>query len=433
MRLSFRWLAALAIVVLIPALAAAQESGKITGTVTDQSGAVLPGVNVTLKSVERASTRSTVTNAQGEYVFAGLVPGQYEVTGELSGFSTKQTRTTVAVGATVAVNIGMTVGQQTEVVTVVGETAAAINTSTQDIATTVSEAQIRELPTITRNPYDLVQLSGQAARDTESDRGTGYAINGARSASTNILLDGSANNDDFDATVGLDVPLDSVQEFSVITSNFSAQYGRASGGVVNVATKSGTNQFRGTVYEFFRNDGLSANTFDNNANEIEQGKFDRHQMGFSVGGPVVKDKVHFFASGEYIRVRSQRHRDQLDPDARAHRGERPRDPVLLQRLRRRHDDQRPDPHPRRRLRDRGNGGRSVQQPAGRPAGVRARREVARRSTRAAATRRTSTRPWHASTSASARRPRPTSATPTRTRRPSRARTPRARTTASTRV
>jgi outer membrane receptor protein involved in Fe transport len=303
--LSFRWLAALAILFMIPAFAAAQtEFGKITGTVTDQSGAVLPGVNVTAKSVERATVRSTVTNAQGEYVFASLVPGQYEITAELSGFATKQTRTTVAVGATVAVNVGMAVGQQTEVITVVGETAAQINTSTQDIATSVTETQIRELPTLTRNPYDLVQLSGQAARDTESDRGTGYAINGARSASTNILLDGSANNDDFTATVGQAVPLDSVQEFSVITSNFSAQYGRASGGVVNVATKSGTNQFRGTVYEFFRNDALAANSFDNNANEIEPGKFDRHQMGFSVGGPVVKDKVHFFASGEYIRVRS---------------------------------------------------------------------------------------------------------------------------------
>jgi hypothetical protein len=305
MRLSVRWLAALAIVVLIPAFAAAQtEFGKISGTVTDQSGAVLPGVNVTAKSVERATVRSTVTNAQGEYVFAALVPGQYEITAELSGFATKQSRTTVSVGATVALNLGLSVGQQTEVVTVVGETAAAINTSTQDIATTVNETQIRELPTLTRNPYDLVQLSGQAASDPESGRGTGYAINGARSASTNILLDGSANNDDFTATVGQQVPLDSVQEFSVITSNFSAQYGRASGGVVNVATKSGTNQFRGTAYEFFRNDGLAANSFDNNANGIEPGKFKRHQMGFSLGGPVVKDKVHFFTSFEYIRVRS---------------------------------------------------------------------------------------------------------------------------------
>ena len=180
MRLSIRCLAALVIALLIPALAAAQtEFGKVTGTVTDQSGAVLPGVTVNLKSVERASVRSTVTNAQGEYVFASLVPGNYEVTAELSGFSTKQTRTNVSVGATVNVNVQMAVGAQTEVITVVGETAAQINTSTQDIATTVNETQIRELPTITRNPYDLVALSGQASRDTESDRGTGYAINGA--------------------------------------------------------------------------------------------------------------------------------------------------------------------------------------------------------------------------------------------------------------
>jgi len=305
MRLSVRCLAVLAIALMIPALVAAQtESGKITGSVTDQSGAVLPGVTVDLKSVERATTRSTVTNAAGEYVFASLVPGTYDVTAELSGFSTQQVRTTVPVGATVAVNVQMAVGAQTEVITVVGETAAAINTSTQDIATTVTETQIRELPTLTRNPYALVALSGQASRDTESNRGTGYAINGQRSASTNILLDGSANNDEFTATVGQEVPLDGVQEFSVITSNFSAQFGRASGGVVNVATKSGTNQFRGTVYDFFRNDALSTNTFDNKANEIEQGEFDRHQMGFSLGGPVVRDKVHFFTSLEYIRVRS---------------------------------------------------------------------------------------------------------------------------------
>ena len=305
MRNSVRCAALLAIAFLIPGLAAAQtEFGKLTGTVTDQSGAVLPGVSVTVKSVERATTRSSVTNAAGGYVFASLVPGNYELTVELAGFSTRQARTTVSVGATVDLNFQMAVGAQSEVVTVLGESAAQINTSTQDISTTVNESQIREMPTITRNVYDLVVLSGQAHADPQSNRGTGYSINGARSASTNVLLDGSANNDDFDATVGQEVPLDSVQEFSVLTSNFSAQYGRASGGVVNVATKSGSNQFRGTVYEFFRNDALAANTFDNNANEIEAGKFDRNQMGFSLGGPVVKDKVHFFTSLEYIKVNS---------------------------------------------------------------------------------------------------------------------------------
>jgi outer membrane receptor protein involved in Fe transport len=305
MRSSVRCLAVLAIALVVPALVAAQtESGKVTGTVTDQSGAVLPGVTVTLKSVGRATTRSTVTNTDGEFVLASLVPGAYEVTAELPGFSTKLVRTTVPVGATVNVNVQMQVGAQTEIITVVGETAAAINTSTQDITTTVNETQIRELPTIYRNPYDFVQLSGQAASDPNSGRGAGYAINGQRSSSTNVLLDGSANNDEFGATIGQNVPLDAVQEFSVLTSNFSAQFGRATGGIVNVATKSGTNTFRGTVYEFFRNEKLSANTFDNKARGNEKGTFDRHQMGFSLGGPLVKDKVHFFTSLEYIRVRS---------------------------------------------------------------------------------------------------------------------------------
>jgi outer membrane receptor protein involved in Fe transport len=272
--------------------------------VTDQSGAILPGVTVTLKSVGRATTRTTVTDAKGIYVFAGLVPGPYEITSELTGFSSKQAKATVAVGATVAVDIALAMGAQSEVITVLGESTAAINTTTQDIQTVVGETQIRELPSITRNPYDFVQLSGQAVRDEQQTmRGAGFSINGARSASTNVMMDGVANNDEFSSSVGQAVPLDSVQEFSVITSNFSPQYGRASGGIVNVATKSGTNDFRGNVYDFFRNDALSTNTYDNKANEIEQGDFSRHQAGFSVGGPLVKDKVHFFVSGEYIRVR----------------------------------------------------------------------------------------------------------------------------------
>ena len=139
---------------------------------------------------------------------------------------------------------------------------------------------------------------------TETTRGTGYNINGQRASSTNILLDGAANNNEFDTTVGQEVPLDSVQEFSVVTSNFSAQYGRATGGIVNVLTKSGTNNFRGTGYDFYRSDKLATNTFDNKANGIEKGEFTRHQLGFSVGGPIRRDKVHFFTNLEYIRVRS---------------------------------------------------------------------------------------------------------------------------------
>lgn len=290
---------------LLPSIALAQtETGRIVGTVTDQSGGILPGAGVTLKSVGTGATRATVSDANGAFVFANLPPGDYEVRVELPGFSAALVPVKVTVGSAIELKPRLAVGAQTETITVTADTASQINTVSQDIATTVTERQIRELPTLTRNPYDFVALSGQVAPDNASNRGTGYAINGQRSASTNVLLDGSANNDEFVAGVGQQVPLDSVQEFSVITSNFSAQYGRASGGVVNVATKSGTNQLRGSVFEFYRNDGLSANTFDNNANKIEKGKFNRHQMGFSLGGPIVKDKAHFFASGEYIRVRS---------------------------------------------------------------------------------------------------------------------------------
>ena len=294
----------LAVVLLMPTVALAQtETGRISGTAMDQQGGVLPGTTITLTNTGTGAGRNTTTDASGRYVFTNLQPGTYEVAAELAGFAKNSGTVIVPVGAAMEFNFKLGLVGTTETVQVVSETPT-INTLNAEQATSVSEAQIRELPTITRNVYDLVGVSGNVSRDLASDRGTGYAINGARSASTNILLDGSANNNEFDATVGQDVPLDSVQEFSVITNNFSAQYGRATGGIVNVATKSGTNKFRGTGYEFFRNEKLTANSYDNTSNDIAKGKYRRDQTGFSVGGPVVKDKLHFFTSLEYIRVRS---------------------------------------------------------------------------------------------------------------------------------
>ena len=279
------------------------ETGRVSGTVTDDQGGVLPGATVTLKNVGSGTARATVTDANGSYLFANVAPTTYEITVELSGFRGWTAQVVVPVGGSANMNTKLTVGGVQETVTVTAG-SELVNTMNSEVATTITEAQIRELPTITRNVYDLVAVAGNVAPDDQSGRGTGYAINGMRSASTNVLLDGSANNDEFDATVGQEVPLDSVQEFSVISNNFSAQYGRATGGIVNVATKSGTNAFRGTVYEFLRNDALATNTVDNRANNIEKGKFTRHQAGFSIGGPVIRDKMHFFSNLEYIRVRS---------------------------------------------------------------------------------------------------------------------------------
>ena len=135
-------------------------------------------------------------------------------------------------------------------------------------------------------------------------RGAGYAINGQRSADTDILLDGGENVDLFTATVGQSVPLDSVQEFRVVTSDFTAEYGRAGGGVINVTTKSGTNQFHGSLYEFNRVSALAANTYQNDSNGVAKPGFTRNQFGYSIGGPIVKNKLFFFSSTEWTRVRS---------------------------------------------------------------------------------------------------------------------------------
>ena len=287
------------------------ETGRITGVVTDATGAVLPGTTVTVRGAETGVTRSVVTDSSGQYVVANLPPGPYGVTIELAGFRPAAADVTVTVGSAPTIDVKLEVAGTAETVSVVAA-RPAINTSNSEISTTISETQIRELPTITRNVYDLVAVAGNVSGGnvdlkeewTETTRGTGYNINGQRASSTNVLLDGAANNDEFDTEVGQAVPLDSVQEFSVISSNFSAQYGRATGGIVNVATKSGTNAFRGTAYEFYRTDALSTNTFDNKSNGIDKGEFTRHQLGFSIGGPVQRDKMHFFGNLEHIRVRS---------------------------------------------------------------------------------------------------------------------------------
>jgi carboxypeptidase family protein/TonB-dependent receptor-like protein len=308
-----RWLlaavVALVAMAVIPTAAQAQtETGRVVGVVTDQSGGVLPGATVTLKAIATGATRSTVSDAGGSYTFVGLLPGAYEVSIELAGFSKKQYKTNLTVGGSVAVNARLEVGQQTEVVTVVAEEGAQINTTTQEVSTTVTSQQLRELPTLTRNPYDLVTIAGNVAPSDVNNvqvRGANsFNLNGQRNASTNILLDGSANNDEYTASVGQQVPLDAVQEFSVITSNFSAQYGRASGGIVNVATKSGSNEWHGSASEYYRPSSLSANDFDANARGQAKADFKRHQPGGSLGGPLVKDKVFFFASYEYTKVDS---------------------------------------------------------------------------------------------------------------------------------
>ena len=282
------------------------DTGRISGTITDATGGVVVGAKVIAKSINTGATRETTTNSSGLYTIPSLRPDAYDVVIEATGFANVTERVQVTVGSQIEVSLQLEVGKATTVVEVTSsEGTAAVNTQDQTLSETITAKEIDLLPTSpTRNPYALVGTSGNVAEDPMSNRGAGYAINGMRSASTGILLDGSENVDTFTSTVGQTVPLDSVQEFSVLTNNFGAEYGRASGGVVNLVTKSGNNNFHGSAYEFNRVSALSANTFQNDDTGVPKGVFTRNDFGFSISGPIKKDKLFFFNNTEWIRVRS---------------------------------------------------------------------------------------------------------------------------------
>ena len=305
-RTALRMICLLAILALCSGWAFAQkENGAITGTIQDASGAVVSGAKVTAKSTTTGLTRETVTNSAGIFTLSSIPPAPYDVVIEASGFQKVTQQVSVSVGAVSEVSVQLKVGGAATTVEVTGTgEAATVNTENATLGNSVTSQQVNELPTLTRDPYDLVGISGGVVADTNSLRGAGYAINGQRSASTDILLDGGQNVDMFTASVGQTVPLDSVNEFSVLTNNFGAEYGRASGGIVNVVTKSGTNAFHGSAYEYNRVAALSSNTYQNDATGTEKGGFTRNQFGFSLGGPIIKNKLFFFNNTEWIRVRS---------------------------------------------------------------------------------------------------------------------------------
>ena len=282
------------------------DTGQISGTVTDPTGAVVVGAKVVAKSIASGTTREATTNSAGVFTFPGLRPDTYEVTVSSNGFESIARKMDVALGSTMDGSVRLKVGNATTTVEVVGTSDVnSVNTENQTMSQTITEQQLTELPTSpTRNPYALVATSGNVTEDMQSNRGAGFAINGMRSASTDILLDGSENVDTFTASVGQTIPLDSVQEMSVLTSNFGAEYGRASGGVVNLVTKSGTNAFHGSAYEYNRVSTLSSNTEQNDSTDTPKGVFTRNDFGFALGGPIKKDKLFFFNNTEWIRVRS---------------------------------------------------------------------------------------------------------------------------------
>jgi hypothetical protein len=296
------------------------ESGQISGTVSDQSGAIVPGATVTVRNLGTNAERTTLSSATGGYTLVGLEPAQYQLTVNSGGFQPFTAKVEVTVGGRVSVDARLSVSAGITEVQVVAEGAVQVNTENQELSQVVDSVQVAQLPSLTRDPYDFVAISGNVSNgdaggsgsstgstsnsQNSTTRGAGFNINGQRSSGTEILLDGVENIAVFGDGIGIFIPLDSVQEFRIATSNFEPQFGRASGGVVSVTTKSGSNAFHGDGWEYNRLSAYTANTETNDQEDVPKGTYTRNQFGFAVGGPVLKNKLFFFGSTEWIRVRS---------------------------------------------------------------------------------------------------------------------------------
>jgi Carboxypeptidase regulatory-like domain len=296
-----------ALCVLATGMALGQsQNGSVTGVITDSTGAVVAGATVTVTNVATGAVRTVTTDGAGVYDVEGLPPQEYKVSVEAKGFAVTTTQTfTIAVGSANKISAKLSVEQQSAQVEVTADSLAGINLENAENSQVINNEQLVSLPALTRNPYAFVSLSGNATSDpTGTNRGVGVALGGARSASSEILLDGLENTYLFSVGVATQVPLDAVQEYRVITSNYGPQYGRASGGVVNLITRGGTNGFHGTAWEFYRpSTFVSADSF-NKANGVGQHRFVRNEFGFVIGGPIKKDKLFFFGGNEWLRVRS---------------------------------------------------------------------------------------------------------------------------------
>jgi hypothetical protein len=320
-------LACLALVLLFATAANAQTTSTLAGDVRDANGAVIPGADVTARNLETGRTTATVSDAEGRYVFAGLPVGLYEVRAVKTSFQNYVSeRVTLTVNETASLDIAMQPAGVGADVTVTDD-AALVNTQTPELSFLVGERAIRELPLNGRNYTDLALLQpGVVAyphRDTGSvvAHGVGASINGQDPRSNVYLLDGTPQNDFTNgpagSAAGTSLGLETIREFRVETNAYSAEYGRNFGGQINAVSKSGSNAFHGSLYEFHRNDNLDARNFFDPEQKPE---FRRNQFGGSIGGPIKTDKLFFFGGYESLRENLGRTVRTVTPDLDARAG-----------------------------------------------------------------------------------------------------------------
>jgi hypothetical protein len=298
-----------AVCLFLPVMLAGQgATGRILGRVSDPSGAVLNGVKISLTNQATGVSRETATNDTGDYTFVNVVPGTYQASFELKGFKKNlQKDITLDVNQVLTLNSILQIGGTQEVVDVTSEAPQVDTTSTQ-LGAVINDRSVNELPLNTRDTYQFLQLQPGVQAQLGSSGSLFFgsndvgsvSVNGGRARANNFSVNGGDANDQFVNLPTVQPTPDAVEEFRVITNTFDAEYGRNSGSVVNVVTKSGTNQFHGDVYEYFRNTVLDAKGYG----DPYTPQLNQNQFGATFGGPIKKDRTFFFLSTEIRRIRA---------------------------------------------------------------------------------------------------------------------------------
>lgn len=297
---------------LVHSIFAQTSTADILGTVTDAAGATLPNSTVTLVNLDTNDRRTFQTDKSGAFTFSSLNPGRYSLKIEAAGFNTASgNEITLAAGDRRRIDTAMTIGTATETVQVTSA-SPALQTDSSSLATTVTERSVEDLPLNGRNYITLTQLVPGATEGTPNGLASGnrpddrrqpsiVSVNGQSDVINDEMIDGQDNNERLIGTIGVRPSIDAIAEVRILTNSFSADAGRAAGAVINIVTKSGTNQFHGSLYEFLRNDVLNAYPYQFGAHNPKP-ELRQNQYGGSLGGPIKKDKTFFFGDVEWFKL-----------------------------------------------------------------------------------------------------------------------------------
>jgi Carboxypeptidase regulatory-like domain/TonB-dependent Receptor Plug Domain len=290
-----------------PSLAAAQQgTTEIRGRVADAQGAVLPGVTVTVRNLDTGFTRETTSNEDGSYFISGIVPGPYEVTTALTGFKTVKQNVQLEIGKTTTLDLSLDVGAVEETVNVSAE-PPIVDVTSKEVGGNITARELTDLPSINRNFVGFIGLLPGIVPNisTESFGSDAISANGGDPRANNYMLDGANNNDDVigqRAGTQARTPIEAIQEFQVLTGQYDAEFGRTTGAVINAVTKQGTNKFSGVAFGYFQDAGLTQESYFQKKNNLEKPDTAQQQWGGTFGGPIVKNKAHFFFSLERVSI-----------------------------------------------------------------------------------------------------------------------------------